>query len=196
MIALMKNVPGFAVVGTSTQPAAALSEIRNLNPDILITDLEMPVMDGIELTRQIRTTHPHMKVLALSMHHDYAKISKMVDSGVQGYILKSTGKEELGKALNFIMEGRTFFSDVAVESFLKGKAETDTRPEKDRIVLTPREKEIVNCIAQEMSNEQIAQSLFISPQTVETHRKNIMRKTEAKSAVGLVKMAIEKSWIS
>lgn len=196
MIALMKNVPGFTVVGTSTKPSNALAEIRNLNPDILITDLEMPEMDGIELTRQIRSTHPHMKVLALSMHHDYAKISKMVDAGVQGYILKSTGKEELGKALSFIMDGKTFFSDGAVESFLKGKPENETRPDKERIILTPREMEIVNCIAQEKSNEQIAETLFISPQTVETHRKNIMRKTEAKSAVGLVKMAIEKGWIS
>jgi len=93
------------------------------------------------------------------------------------------------------MQGKTFFSDVAVETFLKGKPETEMRTERDRILLTPREKEIVPLIAKELSNEQIGEKLFISSQTVETHRKNIMRKTEAKSAIGLVKMAIEKGWI-
>lgn len=195
MVALLKSQKNFEVVGTSTRPLEALEQIRLLNPDLLITDLEMPGLDGIELTKKVKEIHPNIRVLALSMHHDYEKISRMIDAGVQGYILKSTGKEELGQALQFLMEGHTFFSNETVEVMRKGNAQTEEKSTRERIVLTPREKEIVGLVAKEMSNEAIGNQLFISLQTVETHRKNIMRKTETKSAIGLVKMATENGWI-
>jgi len=84
MVALLKSQPDFVVSGTSTHPLKALDEIRTTQPDLVITDLEMPGLNGIELTRKIRETHPHMKVLVLSMHHDYGKISQMMEVGVQG----------------------------------------------------------------------------------------------------------------
>lgn len=194
MAALLKNLPGIDLLGTSSDSRKSLALIEKLRPDILITDLEMPGWDGIELTRQVRAILPDLRVLALSMHQDYSRISQMMEAGVQGYLLKTAGREELTRALDALMEGKLYFSDEAVEALMQGKKETERRT-ADRILLSPREKEIVALIAQELSNEQIAGRLFISLQTVETHRKNIMRKTEAKSAIGLVKMAMEKGWI-
>lgn len=194
MAALLRNVPGFELMGTASDSRKAFGEIQNLCPDILITDIEMPGWDGIELTRQVKIALPQIRVLALSMHHDYSRISQMMDAGVQGYLLKTAGRDELAKALVSLMEGKLYFSDEAVEALVHGRKEAE-RKASDRILISPREKEIVALIAQELSNEQIAERLFISLQTVETHRKNIMRKTEAKSAIGLVKLAMEKGWI-
>lgn len=194
MAALLQHLPDFQLIGKTKSPHEALEKMKELQPDILITDLEMPGWDGIELTRQAKEIWPEMRVLALSMHQDYSRISQMIEVGVQGYILKTAGREELEKALMAMVEGKLFFSDAAVEALVQGKREVH-RKTAERILISPREKEIVALIAQEMSNEQIAQRLFISLQTVETHRKNIMRKTETKSAIGLVKMAMEKGWI-
>lgn len=194
MAALLKNVPGIDLLGTSSDSRKSLALIEKLHPDILITDLEMPGWDGIELTRQVKAILPDIRVLALSMHQDYSRIRQMMEAGVQGYLLKTAGRDELTKALDALMAGKLYFSDEAVEALLQGKKDTERRS-ADRVLLSPREKEIVALIAQELSNEQIAGRLFISLQTVETHRKNIMRKTEAKSAIGLVKMAMEKGWI-
>lgn len=191
---MVRSIKGFQLLGASADSRKAYEEVLEKQPRILITDLEMPGWDGIELTRRLRSQLPELKVLALSMHQDYGRVNQMVEAGVQGYLLKTAGRLELEKALQAIVDGKLYFGEEAVASLVQGK-KAEEQKKLDRILISPREKEIVALIAQELSNEQIAERLFISLQTVETHRKNIMRKTEAKSAIGLVKMALEKGWI-
>ena len=132
------------------------------------------------------------------MHCDRTMISEMTDAGVSGYILKNTGKQELINALLKISTGGRYFSDEVAEEIMKAYSENQ-KPNKEKaneVHLTEREKEIVLLIAKEFSNVQIADKLFISERTVESHRKNIFRKTNTKSVVGLIKFAYDKKMIS
>ena len=191
--ALLNNEVLFKIVGQSLSAETALEEIPKLNPDVLLTDINMPGMDGIELTRSIKKILPELKVIALSMFNERATISDMLEAGVSGYILKNTGKDELVAALLKVSNGGMYFSNEVSDEMMrsiseKGKSSDD---KKNAIQLTTRETEIVQLIAQELSNAMIAEQLFISERTVETHRKNIFRKTETKSIVGLIKWAFE-----
>jgi DNA-binding NarL/FixJ family response regulator len=188
---LLAKSPGFRVCGESSDPLLALSLIPDSGAQILITDLSMPGLSGVELTRKIREKMPDLKVLALSMHGDEGHVREMLDAGISGYILKNTGKAELLEALNRIASGGMYFSqEVAAELLKPRPAQAPVREQEEQIRLTPREKEIVCLIAQELSNAEIAERLFISERTVETHRKNIFHKTKTKSVAGLIRFAM------
>ncbi|RZK49532.1 MAG: response regulator transcription factor [Pedobacter sp.] len=184
--ALLKDESDYTIVGTSQKATEVLDRMYDLNVDILITDINMPEMSGIVLTKQIKLRYPGIKILALSMFGDRHVIKEMIEAGINGYILKNTGKVELMEALEKVSKGQCFFSDevtkVLVRSFKK---------EEEFSHLTNREIEIIRLIEQELSNKQIANALFISERTVETHRKNIFRKTGTQSVVGLLKYAYE-----
>lgn len=185
----------FELVGEATRGSDALSSILTLKPDLLVTDINMPGMDGIELTRKALEAHPEIKVLVLSMYSDKAMISALLQAGASGYILKNTGKDELLGAMRKIASGGMFFSDEVASEMMKAIVAPKVRQE-DEIKLTPREIEIIGLISKEYSNHEIAEALFISERTVETHRKNIFRKTATKGVIGLLKLAAEKGWIS
>ncbi|MBC7862818.1 MAG: response regulator transcription factor [Bacteroidia bacterium] len=190
--ALMNDPAQFKIVGESQSGKKALEEIPNLKPDILLTDINMPEMDGIELTKEVKKMFPNIKIIALSMFGERATISDMLEAGVNGYILKNTGKEELVAALTKVHGGGMYFSDEVSAEMMKAISQNQRTKEEDKKVnLTAREAEIIQLIAQELSNAMIADKLFISERTVETHRKNIFRKTETKSIVGLIKWAFE-----
>jgi DNA-binding NarL/FixJ family response regulator len=155
----------------------------------------MPEISGVELTRMIRKYHPKIKVLALSMFGERSTISEMLEAGISGYILKNTGKEELINALLKVQEGGMYFSDEITEELIKSISQKTEVKEEIQVRLTERELEIVKLIAAEKSNLEIAALLFISERTVETHRKNIFRKTNTKGVVGLLKLAMEQKWI-
>ncbi|RCH55524.1 DNA-binding response regulator [Mucilaginibacter hurinus] len=181
---------GFTIVGESNDPVQALGSLKDTEVDILLTDVSMPSMSGIELTRQVRKVSPNTRVLALSMFGDSQVIAEMVDAGVSGYILKNTGKQELSEALNRLAAGQSYFSyDITLQlsrSFKQGHEESR---------LTDREIEIIRMIEKDLNNKQIANQLFISERTVETHRKNILRKTNTQTVVGLLKYAYERKII-
>jgi DNA-binding NarL/FixJ family response regulator len=183
----------FEVVAFTTQPTAVLSLMAETTPDLVISDIEMPGLSGIDLCRQLKQSFPAVPVLALSMYGDKTHIAKALEAGVSGYILKNTGQEELVSALKKLVTGGMFFSDdVSTEmlrTFAQPKEEAQPEPE---FQLTARETEIVKLIGQELSNAEIGEKLFISERTVETHRKNIFRKTNTKSVAGLMKYAFEK----
>jgi DNA-binding NarL/FixJ family response regulator len=159
-------------------------------PDVLITDISMPEMNGLELTRAVKEKFPQIKILALSMFGERNTISEMLEAGINSYILKNTAKQELLSAINKVAEGGMFFSDEVSNELMK-PAQTGTKHDES-VSLTPREIEILRLIEKNYSNAQIAERLFISERTVETQRKNIFRKTNTKSVVGLIKYAIEK----
>lgn len=188
--ALLAGEDEFKVIGESNHGKFAIREIETLKPDIVLTDINMPEMDGIELTREVKKLNPDTKVIALSMFGERGTIHDMVKAGVNGYILKNTGKEELIRALLKVSMGGMYFSDEVSMEMMRSNADT-----AKEIPLTPREIEIVELISKEMTNAEISEKLFISERTVETHRKNIFRKTDTKSVIGLLKWAIDRRLI-
>ena len=162
--------------------------------DLALVDINMPEMSGIELAQEIRRLYPDTRVIALSMYDDPMYISRMIDAGASGYILKNINLEELLEAIKKVAEGGFYLSDdirkVVNERALP--ADEVVPPVKSKVInLSFREQQILNLIAKEFTNQEIARQLFISERTVETHRKNLFIKTRQKTLVGLIKYAIE-----
>ncbi|MFD0940075.1 response regulator [Pedobacter boryungensis] len=183
---LLNNEENYTIVGCSNQPKEVMERLDELSVNILLTDINMPEMSGVELTRYVKKKHPHIKVLALSMFGERQVIKEMIDAGISGYILKNTGKQELLEALDKLAKGQTFFGEEVTRELMKSFRNNDEESH-----LTNREIEIIRLIECEHSNKKIADMLFISERTVETHRKNIFRKTCTQSIVGLLKYAYE-----
>jgi DNA-binding NarL/FixJ family response regulator len=186
--ALLSGESHISIVGESNIPKQAVNEIAEYNPDIVLTDINMPEMDGIELTKAVKKQNPLIKVIALSMFGERETISDMINAGVNGYILKNTGKQELLSAINKVANGGSFFSDEVNLEMMKVSNVNHSK----EITLSSREIEVIELIAKEYSNAKIAEALFISERTVETHRKNIFRKTDTKGVLGLLKYCVDK----
>ncbi len=183
---LLDNEEQYTIVGCSNRPKEVVDALENLNVDILLTDINMPEMTGVELTRNVKKKFPKIKVLALSMFGERQVIKEMIDAGISGYILKNTGKQELLEALTKLANGQNFFGEEVTKELMKSFTS-----DEESAHLTNREIEIVRLIENEYSNKKIADLLFISERTVETHRKNIFRKTGTQSIVGLLKYAYD-----
>lgn len=180
----------FDIVGSAQNGKEALDSIKNTNVDIVITDINMPLMSGTELTIALKKDFPEIKVLILSMYNDREIIHEIVMSEAEGYILKNAGKKELVSALDRIANGGTYYSNEVMEIITESYVSKQKTQEKTKN-LTPREIEILQLVCQELSTPEIAEKLFLSPLTVETHRKNILKKTKSRTIVGLIKFAIE-----
>jgi DNA-binding NarL/FixJ family response regulator len=168
----------------------ALDILAKIPVDLVITDINMPVMSGTELTKQIKKDYPHIKVLVLTMYNDREIIHEIVMTEAEGYILKNSNKKELLNAISRIADHGTYYSNevisIMTENFISKEKIRDKTQE-----LSSREKEVILLICQEFTTAEIAIKLFLSPLTVETHRKNILRKTNSKTIVGLIKFAID-----
>ena len=179
----------FEVVIECTQPLQMSELISKKTIDILLTDVMMPGMNGAELAKQVHQKFPEIKILALSMSGQGDLVNQMIeDADISGYVLKNIGKTELIKALEKISGGGIYFSDEVLEDMTRA---SNRKKENEEVNLTTREIEIIRLIEKEFSNKQIAEQLFLSERTVETHRKNIFRKTNTSSVIGLVKYAYE-----
>jgi two-component system nitrate/nitrite response regulator NarL len=189
LISLLKDHDRFRIVLATTNPAVILEKLEKQPVDILLTDVMMPGMDGHELARKVKEKFPSVKILALSMSGQGDLINDMInEADISGYILKNTGKQELVKALEKIAAGGIYFSEEVIEEL---RRVSQRHKKKVEVRLTAREIEIIRLIEKEYNNKQIAEALFISERTVETHRKNIFRKTGAGSLIGLIKYAYE-----
>jgi two-component system, NarL family, nitrate/nitrite response regulator NarL len=184
---LLQTDNAIEIVAATTKSEQVAELLQKHKVDILLTDIEMPLLNGIDLAKQVRHNHAHIKILALSMNNDGALINQMIDeSDISGYVLKNTSRDELLTAIKKIAAGGIYFSDEALTQMEKS---SQIKKENETTGLSAREIEIIQCIEKEMSNKQIADALFISERTVETHRKNILRKTKAGSVLGLIKYA-------
>ena len=192
--AMLQDVDNFEVVGKLLDGKLALSYLSNNPVDILLTDLYMPKMTGIELTQKVKKDFPDVKVLALSVSYDVSIVHDLMDAGISGFILKTIGRSELIEAINEVSKGNVYFSREVSNEILRSLANRNDL-EEETYRLTDREIEILKLIAQEFSNADIAKQLYISERTVETHRKNIYRKTNTKTIVGLIKYAVERKLI-
>ena len=194
LVAILSKYNDIEILKTYTNGNLLLKEIESLKPEIVLTDISMPEIDGYELTKKIKVIDSNIQVIALSMSGSIADINKMLDVGISGYVLKNVGNEELIEAIHKVAQGKMHFSDDITEEMVKNK---NTKHEKDnnQVKFTERELEILKLIVQELNNAEIADKLFISERTVETHRKNMIRKFNTKSIVGLIKYALDSKLI-
>ncbi len=184
---LLSSHKQFVIVAESNNGFAMLDLLAIHPVDILLTDIMMPQIDGFEMAMQVKALFPSIKVVALTMNGEGILIDKMMEQAeIAGYLLKTIDKKELVEALETIAKGIRYFSNEIMNEL---ELYQKIKKENESIHLTTREIEIIKCIAQDMSNRQIADSLFISERTVETHRKNIFRKTDIHTAIGLIEFA-------
>lgn len=183
----------------NVEVTAALTDSREVMPwlqeqeaDVLVADLHMPHLSGVDLLLKTRPLFPDLKVLLLTMAEDVANIREAVRAGVHGYLLKKTNKDELERALMTLMAGKNYYSEGVIEELAHSPVEdlNECRPETIQS-LTRREVEILTLISEENSTTEIAEKLFVSIPTVETHRRNLMIKLNAKNLAGLVKYAVK-----
>lgn len=187
--ALLQGHDQFEVAIECTHSPDMIALIKKTPIDILLTDVMMPQLNGAELAKAVHFQFPEIKILALSMSGQGNLVNQMInDADIAGYVLKNIGKQELIKALDKISSGGIYFSDEVLEEMTRA---SEMKKEKEDAHLTTREIEIIQLIEKEMSNKQIAETLFLSERTIETHRKNIFRKTNTSSVIGLVKYAYE-----
>lgn len=163
---------------------------------VAVLDLNMPEMTGVELARAIRTTWPTIRVLILSMFHDHATVAEVLEAGGSGYVLKTAGRAELSAAIRQVAAGQNYFSQDVADTLLQNLQIPSALQANRPVELTGREQEILQLIAREYSNQDIAQALFISERTVETHRRNLFTKTNSKSVVGLIQYALRHKLIA
>ena len=186
---LLEDQHDLQLVGFTTQPLEAVALMANLQPHIMLTDVMMPGMTGQQLAKQVRKQFPSIKILALSMSGQGDIVDEMInDSDINGYVLKNIRKEELETAIRKIAGGGIYFSEEVLAELEK---QSTRKKQSEDAQLTLREIEIIRLIEKELNNKEIAEQLFISERTVETHRKNIFRKTKTNSVIGLVKFAYE-----
>lgn len=190
---LIGGVRDFQIVGESADGEETVAKVRELKPDVVIIDISMPKVSGIEATKRIRAEVPSAKVLVLTMHENAEYVYQILKSGASGYILKNAGKEEITEAIHAVMRGDRFFSprisELMISEYVRQAEKRDDQSQG--ATLTHREQEVLRLIARGLNNQQIADKLFISPRTVDTHRTNIMQKLNIHDAVNLVRYALE-----
>lgn len=186
------------IVGEAEDGSQVLEIIEKTATDVVLMDIDMGRSSGIETTRKMKESFPDVRVLALTMHEEQGHIIQMLEAGANGYLLKNTGVDELLSALHAVVRGDSYFSNTVSATLLKAltnlQEKSRQRHNKD-IPLSGREIEVLRLIAQESTNSEIAEKLFISIRTVDTHRRNILEKLQVKNTAGLVKYAIEKALI-
>ncbi len=188
--AILKESELITVTGRANTAEMAEHYIKANQPDIVITDISMPGKSGVELAFQLKKSHPEIKIIALSMHDEANYIANMLKAGAVGYLLKTVKNDELITAICTVHKGETYIQQSLNKSFINHLQSADALSDRAKI-LSPREIEIIKLIVQDMSTADISKKLYLSVYTVETHRKNIWRKTGVKSLVGLINFAKE-----
>lgn len=193
------NKMGYAkVIAEATDGADFLRQLPHLETDIVLMDIEMPVLNGIEATRKALEFAPDLKVIALTMFKDDAYIQSMIEAGVKGFLIKNIRKEVLERALQAVFNGKTYFSEELWDYFTRSLVKDSNKDEKkptETLALTRRELEVLTLLAEGLTNKEIAERLFVSERTVVGHKSNLMSKTNTKNTVSLLAYAIRKGLI-
>ena len=204
LIKLLETYKDLLIVGEAGDGLEAVEQTKKLNPDVLIIDLSMPNLSGIEATKIVRKECPNVAVLVLTMHQNEEYVYQIFKSGASGYMLKDAGKDELAAAVRTVAKGEKYFSsrvsEIMVDGYLRKNSERGEKREYSQTdagsALTKREKEVLSLIAEGLNNQEISEKLFISPRTVDTHRTNIMQKLDIHDAGRLVKFAIDHGFLT
>ena len=185
----LENDEKYVLTGEASEGIEALEFLESNQIDLVLTDISMPHMDGIELAKNIHSEYPDIKIVGLTIMNDNNHIKKLMNAGAVGYILKNCSESELKKALDKVMDGETYYSPEATETVMNSLMKKKNTISVD-MPLTTREKEVLELIVKEFSNQEMADKLFISLRTVDAHKRNLLEKTGAKNIAGLVVYAI------
>lgn len=194
---MIKNDPIVKIVCEAQDGLEAIEYINNnpLEIDVVLMDISMPKLDGIAATHNIKTNHPDIKVLALTMHLESSYISKMMKAGVSGYILKDSSRFELIDAIKKIAEGKLYYSADVSSVLLNSIMTESTDKKRTKDVVSDREKEVAVFIAKGLTSAEIGEELHVSARTVESHRRNIISKLDLKNTAQMISYAIKHGWI-
>jgi two-component system response regulator NreC len=194
---LFSAEPEVEIIGEASTGEEAVTAVQDLAPDVVLMDVAMPGIGGVEATRRIKASHPQVAVLALTMHEDEEYFFEMLAAGASGYVPKRAAPDDLMSAIHIVRQGDVYIypslARLLVKDFLH---RSEASAPETREELTPREQEVLTYIAEGYSNREIADALVISVKTVDRHRENLMRKLQLHNRVELVKYAIEKGLIS
>ncbi len=197
MIALLHKYSEFEVVGQASDGRHALEMASRLKPDVVIMDVGMPNLNGIEATKQLVSLHPGLKVMALSTHSDGSVVSKMIKAGASGYMLKESAFEELVEGLNTLLDGKTFLCNKISKVVFSEYVGMVTNPKTiNGDGLTNREREVLQLVSEGHTTKKIAEILKLSPKTIDSHREHIMEKLGIRNIAGLTKYAIREGLTS
>lgn len=192
---ILETEEQFEICGEANNGRDALQIARVLSPDIIVMDIDMPVMNGMVAAQEFKKNHPEVKIIILSLHYEKSIIQHLVKLGVEGYLLKNSSKEEVINAVQIVKNDKKYFStDVTMVLAQPNEIIIPNQPQNKNVILsllTEREIEVLKKIAEGFSNKEIAKQLFLSPRTVDTHRQNIMKKLNMNKVVGLIKFAIK-----
>jgi len=194
---LLSQEADIQVVGEAENGREALERIAELQPNVVVTDISMPGLNGIETTRQLRRQYPEIKVVVLSMHADEEYVFQVLNAGAAGYVLKQSDSIEILTAIRAVLADGSFLSPMISQTVIDGyirNARNQDEQQDELTLLTPREREVLQLLAEGLSNREIAAQLSISVKTVETHRSNMMNKLEVKNKTELIKYALRRGW--
>lgn len=195
---LLESQPGFKVVADAADGRETVALAEQHSPDVVVMDVAMPILNGIEAARQITAKIPHAAIVFLSMHSDEAYVMKALKAGARAYLLKDSAEYDLIAAIRAVAEGKAFFSPaiskMLVEDYIRQMREKDVEDSYD--LLTTREREILQLLAEGKNNKDVANLLNLSLYTVETHRSNIFQKLNLHSSAELILYAVRKGVIS
>lgn len=182
IIAMLKDDRHIEVVGHATSPSSCLAFLSKQRPDVILMDINLGDQSGIDLCAEVKSKYPDVFILGLSTFNQQSFISKMMENGASGYVLKNATREELAEAILTVFKGKLHFSHEAARSL--------RRPQEPEVpVLTRREKEVLTLIAEGLTNNEVAERLFISSTTVDTHRKSLLNKLNARNTASLIRIA-------
>lgn len=197
---MFQSFKDFEIVGDANNGKDAITQAQKLQPDVIFMDLSMPVMSGLEATSKIVALLPETKILALTQHEDSEYVMQMLQAGGKGYLFKNSTQEEFKAAIHAVMNGQKYFSkkisDMLLNDLMNQQKKHEEEAETKEVPITKREREIIINIANDLSNQQIADKLNISLRTVETHRRNIMQKLKVNTVVALIKYAVQHNIVS
>lgn len=190
---MLSKFPEIVLVGEAGNGRELLELTARLEPDVILTDIKMPVMDGIEATKKIAELYPGKGIIALSMYDDDELIVEMLEAGAKGYLIKNAGKEQIIEAIKSVYNGDPYYCKTTNYKLTQMIVKSRFNPYKKatKVEFSEREKEIITCICSELTNKEIGDKLFISVRTVEGHRLKILEKMNVKNTVGLVVYAIK-----
>ncbi len=186
----LKGARDIKVVGVAHSGKDALDMLTTTTPEVILLDITMPEMSGIELTDAIKKKYPDIKILILSMHSDYNNISDAIDAGADGYVPKDVSSEELVEAIETVSKGKNYFHSTISDEIVKNYANKRQKSTNVLPQLTKRELEVLQLFAEGFNNSEIADKLFLSVRTIESHKNHILQKTNMKNSVELIKFAI------